>query len=132
MHTKVDRRAIPVAIVAADALLAALIGAAVELAGFRPAFSRAGETPTETVRRVRPMSVLIDAHDETLLAEPTLGRTLMTGARLVLFGSRVQCAAMTLVARRYGADLWILPDELERLPAILHKHRSASSRRVEQ
>lgn len=109
-----DRRAHAVAVISADPMLAALLGAAVELTGYRAAFPRETELP-----RLRAAVVLIDAthpavHDETLL-----GRALMGGARLILFGRAHELESAQAVAARYEMLLLALPEQLDELPAIL-------------
>jgi hypothetical protein len=116
-----DRRANVVAIVSPDPLLAALIGAAVELVGFRAAFPRTDESPLSALRRLRAAYVLVDckdpgAHDETLL-----GRGLMRGARLFLFGTAERLAPFRSRAARYQAELIEFPRDIAALHEILSR-----------
>lgn len=115
----VDRRAYAVAIVCADPLLAALLGGAVELAGFRATFSRPDETEYEALRRVRPAAVLIDCEHPASSDDTLLGRALMTGARLFLFGRAEAVEALRPVATRYRIEVLTLPDDVSRLPQLL-------------
>src|SRR5258708_40260925 len=65
-----------------DALAAALLAAAAELAGHAPHFARTDETARNAVRRVRPPLVLIGVdHDETG-SDQFIGPALMIQAPL--------------------------------------------------
>jgi len=125
-----DRRANAVAIVASDALLAALIGAAVELYGYRAEFPRGDETPVDTLRRVRPTYLLVDADDPRAADETLLGRARMSGARLFVFGTAEATQRIQPVASRYDVLSIVLPRDLDALPQILTRRGDATESRV--
>ncbi|HJQ19849.1 MAG TPA: hypothetical protein VJ867_05820 [Gemmatimonadaceae bacterium] len=114
-----DRRAHPIAIVSGDALLAALLGAAVELAGFRPSFPRVDESEVDALRRLKPRALLIDVRHPAASDHALLGRATMMGARIVLFGARAEIEAHTASATDHQLGALILPDDLDTLAEIL-------------
>ena len=102
-----------------DALAAALIGAAIELVGFTPRFATDGEAPRTALLRVRPGIVLVDCDHEGACAPSFLGPALMTGARVVLFGSRRSRRDSDSVARTFGLRSVMLPADVDRIPELL-------------
>jgi len=100
-----------VLILSADALAAALLGAAVQLAGHQPHFLAPREVPRDALRRVRPAVILVDCDHEGACVESFVGPALMTGARLLLFDSRRHGDRGITVARRLGLDVVHLPDD---------------------
>lgn len=119
MTTHVDRRAVAVAIISPDALLAALLGAAVELTGYRAAFPRVNESEVEALRRIRPALALVDADHPVATDEALLGRALMTSVRVLFFGREPRLDALRALAARYEAGIIVLPDDVPRLEQIL-------------
>lgn len=115
----VDRRAPAVAILCSEPLLAALLGAAVELCGFRPTFSRGEESDIDVLKRVRPAAVLIDCDHPAASDDALLGRALMTGARLLVFGRTMAIEAHRPVAARFRIETLTMPNDVSRLPGIL-------------
>jgi len=114
-----SRRAVAALILSSDPLGAALLGGAVELLGFRVVFPRETERGPDALRRVRPGVVLVDARDEFLSDASVVGPSLMTGARLVLFGAAERLRDLRVIAERCGAQLLTLPDEANNLPRLL-------------
>lgn len=104
-----------VLILSADTLAAALLGAAVELAGHQPHFPQADEVARAALRRVRPGLVIVDCDDDHACSESFVGPVLMTGAQLLLFDSPRHATVGVDVARRLGLDVLHLPDDHERL-----------------
>lgn len=100
-----------VLIVSVDALAAALLGAAVELAGHQPHFPESHERPREALRRVRPRLVVVDCDHDDACADTFVGPALMTGAQLLLFDSRKRADRSVTAARRLGLDLVHLPED---------------------
>ena len=76
-----------VLILSSDPLPAALLGAAVELAGHGPSFPRDGEPPRAALLRLRPDVVLVDCEHEDACTESFIGPAIMTGARVILVRS---------------------------------------------
>jgi hypothetical protein len=107
-----------VLLLSADPLAAALLGAAVELAGHVPHFPRAGETAWAALRRLRPRAVLVDC-DHEACSESFIGPALMTGARVQLYRSRRTQRDASDVARRLGLSVVELPVEPEALTTFL-------------
>lgn len=110
-----------VLILSADTLAAALLGAAVELAGHQPHFRQPDEVPRAALRRVRPKLVIVDCDDDHACSEAFVGPALMTGAQLLLFDSPRHAAVGVNVARRLGLDVVHLPDDHELLPQRLRE-----------
>jgi hypothetical protein len=112
-----------VLILSADTLAAALLGAAVELAGHQPHFPQADEVARAALRRVRPRLVIVDCNDDHACSEAFVGPVIMTGAQLLLFDSPRHAAVGVDVARRLGLDVVHLPDDhallLQRLRELL-------------
>ena len=76
-----------VLILSSDPLPAALLGAAVELAGHIPHFARTGESPRAALLRLRPNVVFVDCDHVEACADSFLGPAIMTGARVILIRS---------------------------------------------
>ena len=102
-----------VLILSADALAAALLGAAVELAGHQPHFPKTNEVAREALRRVRPRLVVVDCDHDGACEESFVGPVIMTGALLLLFDSQRHGDGGVNVARRLGLDVVHLPDDHE-------------------
>lgn len=77
-----------VLILSTDALAAALLGAAVELAGHVPHFARQSEAARASLIRVRPKLVLIDCDHDDACSDEFVGPSLMMGSKVLLFRSR--------------------------------------------
>ena len=118
-----SRRAVAALILSRDPLGAALLAAAVELAGFRVDFVKEDESTGDAVRRVRPRLVLLDARDERLRDERLLGPAMMVGAWVYLFGTRETLRNREILASRHGAEMVILPDDTDTLPELLRRAR---------
>jgi len=116
-----DRRADAVAIVSPDPLLAALVGAAVEVIGYRAEFPRRDESPVDALRRIRPAFLLIDCENPSATDEALLGRGLMTGARSFLFGSAECADRMGALAVRFDVELVVLPADVDALYDVLSR-----------
>jgi len=113
-----------VLILSADALAAALLGAAVELAGHQPHFPESHERARDALRRVRPRLVVVDCDHEDACAEAFVGPALMTGAQLLLFDSHKRADRGVTAARRLGLDVVHLPDDHE---VLVRRLRELSS-----
>jgi hypothetical protein len=110
-----------VLILSADPLAAALLGAAVELAGHVPHFPQPGEGARAALRRLRPRAALIDCDHDEACAESFIGPALMTGAKVQLFYSRRTRRDASDVARRLGLSIAELPMEPDALASLLHE-----------
>ena len=121
VNTYADRRANAVAIVSGDPLLSALVGAAIELIGYRAAFPRANESATKALRRLRPAYLLIDADDPAASDETLLGRGVMTGVRIFLFGADARIQSLRDFAAPYHLELIVFPRDVTALAEILSR-----------
>ena len=110
-----------VLILSSDALAAALLGAAVELAGHMPHFAREGEPARGALLRVRPKLVLIDCDHEESCSDEFVGPALMTGGRVLLFRSRRTERDMTEFASRLSLRIVDMPLEHEMFTDLLHE-----------
>ena len=130
MNRYADRRANAVAIVSPDPLLSALVGAAVELIGYRAEFPRGDETATQTLRRLRPAYLMIDAEDPGTADETLLGRGLMSGARIFLFGAEARIRELRDVAHHYHLDVIVFPRDVMALGEILSRRPQPTEGRL--
>lgn len=110
-----------VLIFSSDPLAAALLGAAVELAGHVPHFQRKDESARSALRRIRPQLALIDCDHEESCSEEFVGPALMTGARILLFRSHRTRRDMTDFASRLALRIVDMPAEHEVLTALLRE-----------
>jgi hypothetical protein len=106
-------------ILSPDAMGAALLGAAVEVSGVKVGFPAENETARESLRRLRPSSVLIDCDDASASDESLIGPALMTGARLFLFGADSRMHLRKHLAIRFHMGVIVLPADVERIATIL-------------
>ena len=114
-----SRRAKTALIVSTDALGAALVGAATELAGFRVAYLLEDEAVIDGIRRTKPLLLLVDATHTIAGDAASLGPALMTGASVVFFGRADRLRDTRLVTAAVHAETIALPEELGRLPGVL-------------
>jgi DNA-binding NtrC family response regulator len=114
-----------VLIFSADPLGAALLGAAVELAGHTPHFPQAGESARAALRRVRPRIALVDCDHEDACTEAFIGPAVMTGARVLLFRSRRTRREVGDLADRLRVEVIEMPVDHEalsrRIQALLER-----------
>lgn len=111
----------PVLVLSSDPLAAALLGAAIELAGLAPRFAQSTETPRNALMRVRPRLVLIDCDHEEACAEGFVGPALMTGSQVVLFRSRRTRRDVSEMAVRLGVRTVEMPQEHGSLTSLLQE-----------
>jgi hypothetical protein len=104
-----------VLIFSADPVAAALLGAAVELAGHAPHFPQHAEAARGALMRVRPRLVVIDCDHEGACSEGFVGPALMTGAQLLLCRSRRTQRDTRDFASRLGLTVVELPRDYEKL-----------------
>jgi hypothetical protein len=110
-----------VLVLSADPLAAALLGAAIDLAGLAPAFPHRDESPRAALLRVRPRLVVIDCDHEDACSDAFVGPALMTGSRVVLFRSRRTQRDASEMVDRLGLRLVDMPQEHESLTSLLHE-----------
>jgi hypothetical protein len=118
-------------ILSPDPLAGALVAAAVEVAGIRPVFARDGESPRESLRRLRPMFLLLDCDDPAIHDEALLGPAMMAGARLFLFGTEQRTTALHQLVAHYQFGVIVFPRDAESLREILTGESESTRRRRE-
>jgi DNA-binding NtrC family response regulator len=106
-------------IVATDPLAGALLGAAVELAGYAPVFPREGESAREALRRSKPCAVLVDCDSDDACGEAFFGPAMMMGASIAIFTSSRSRRALQPIADEYGVRVFDLPIDFAELKALL-------------
>jgi hypothetical protein len=111
-----------------DPLAAALIGAAVELVGFAPAFPIDEEPPRDALMRVRPRLVLVDCDHDAASGPSFFGPVLMTGARVVLLSSRRTRRDAAAIAVRFGLRAITMPTDLDEIAELLRAELEAAER----
>ena len=109
-----------VLILSADPLAAALLGAAVELAGHVPHFPGPGEPARAALLRLRPRAALIDCDHGEGCTQSFIGPALMTGAKVQLFSSHRTTLDARGIAQRLGLSIATLPMEQDALATLLH------------
>lgn len=109
-----------VLIISSDALAAALLGAAVELAGHAPHFSQTDEPPRAALLRIRPRLTIIDC-DHEACSDEFVGPAIMTGARVVLFRSHRSERDISEFASRLGLRVVDMPIDHETLTGLLQE-----------
>ena len=97
-----------VLIVSSDPVVAALLGASVELAGFSPTFAGEGERLEAELQRTHPGVVLVDGED-VRLSEHDAQVARAAGARLLLFSRRAIRGAVESTAAKMGARAFTMP-----------------------
>jgi hypothetical protein len=108
-----------VLVFSSDALAAALLGAAIELAGRVPHFPQANEPARGALLRVRPRLVVIDCDHEDACSDAFVGPALMTGSQLLLVRSSRTQRDIGDLAERIGVTVLELPVEQETLTRVL-------------
>ncbi|MDB4883926.1 MAG: hypothetical protein JWL95_2692 [Gemmatimonadetes bacterium] len=108
-----------VLVFSSDALAAALLGAAIELAGHDPFFPQANESARNALLRVRPRLVVIDCDHEEACSDAFVGPALMTGSEVLLFRSRRTRRDIGDLAERLHVTVMELPAEHERMSTLL-------------
>jgi hypothetical protein len=116
-----DLRHVPVLVLSSDPLAAALVGAAIELAGHDPRFPHADEPVRAALLRVRPRLVVIDCDHEDACSEGFIGPALMTGSRVLLFRSRRTRRDASELSRRLKLRVAEMPMEHDPLAQLLHQ-----------
>src|SRR5690242_17305622 len=108
-----------VLIVATDPLAGALLGAAVELAGYLPVFPREGEGAREALRRSKPCTVLVDCDSDDACGESFFGPAMMIGANIAIFTSTRSRRTLQPIADEFGVRVFDLPMDFTDFKALL-------------
>jgi hypothetical protein len=117
MVSAIDR--IPVLVFSTDALAAALLAAAVELAGYWPHFALDEESPRDAVLRIRPGAALVDCDHEDACTEAFFGPAMMAAVRVAVFTSSRSIRALQPIASEFDVRLFSMPIEFEQLATLL-------------
>lgn len=110
-----------VLIISSDPLAAALLGAAVELAGHMPHFPGKEERVRAALLRVRPRLILVDCDHEDACTDEFVGPAIMTGARVILFRSKRSAANRTAFVERLNLRIIDMPKEHDSITSIISK-----------
>jgi hypothetical protein len=110
-----------VLVFSSDPLAAALLGAAIELAGHAPSFPLADESARDALLRVRPRLSVIDCDHEEACSDSFIGPALMTGSRVLLFKSRRTERDASELASRLGLTVVDMPARHETLTQLLRE-----------
>lgn len=108
-----------VLILSTDPLAAALLGAAVELAGHVPRFALPAEGARTALLRLRPRAVLIDCDHDEACSDAFVGPALMTGAHVHFVRSARTRRDIGDTARRLGVRVIDLPMEHDALASLM-------------
>ena len=98
-----------VLIASADATAAALLGGLVETLGFTVRFATVDQPPEELLRRARPRVYMIDCATTKNCTDEVIGRAMMRGVAVVLFGPRTLMREMRELATRHELELLFTP-----------------------
>ena len=120
-HTDDDVTRVPVLVLSSDPLAAALVGAAIELAGHAPRFPKSDEAARSALLRIRPRLVIIDCDHEDACTDSFIGPALMTGSRVLLIRSRRTRRDASELSGRLGLRVLEMPMEHEPLTRLLHQ-----------
>jgi hypothetical protein len=102
-----------VLILSADATLAALLGALVELEGYEPLFPRVDETADVALTRLRPRASVVDGKFLNALNEVFYARAKMLEARVILLSPLPLSPRLRELVDRYGFTVLTLPLDRE-------------------
>ena len=100
---------VTILVIAQHAMIGALLGALVELAGHRARFADAGEAADAAVERLGPDLVLLDCEHEAAGDDATYRTAFDVGSRVVLFGSSLSAVETERYAARRGVPCITLP-----------------------
>lgn len=98
-----------VLIASADPTAAALLGGLVETLGFTVRFARCDESADRRIQRARPRIYMIDCATTHDCNDEIVGRAMMRGVAIVLFGPHSLLREMRELATRHELDLFLLP-----------------------
>lgn len=116
-----DVRRVPVLVLSSDPLAAALLGAAIELAGYAPRFPESSESPRTALLRARPRLVVVDCDHEEACSDAFIGPALMTGSRVLLFRSPRTRRDVSELSTRIGLRVAEMPMAHEPLTRLLRQ-----------
>jgi DNA-binding response OmpR family regulator len=100
---------VQILVVAEHAMIGALLGALVELAGHRPLFAEAREGADAAVDRLRPDLVLLDCEHAASYDDHLYSTCRDVNSRVILFGSSLSASEVERYAARRGVASITLP-----------------------
>ena len=107
-------------VIAAEPLLAALVGTVVEAARFTAAFPDLDERPERALERVKPVAaILLEASDDRAGSDLFVARARKLGVRVLVFGPAHLMREQREWTRQHGLPAFTLPDQLEELTFVL-------------
>ena len=115
-----DPRSARVLVLSSDPLAAALLGAAIELAGYAPDFPHSNESARVALLRARPRLVVVDCDHEEGCSDAFIGPALMTGSRVLLFRSHRTKRDASELSTRLGLRVAEMPMDHGPLSRLLH------------
>jgi hypothetical protein len=118
-----------VLVIAAEPLLAALVGGVVEAARFTAAFPDLDEPPERALERVKPVAaVLLEASDDRAGSDLFIARARKLGVRVLVFGPAKLMNDQRAWTGQHGLAAFTLPEELEDLTFVLEHLRLPATR----
>ena len=108
-------------IFSADSLAAALLGALVETLGYTVRFARAKENADQSIRRARPQLLLVDCADPSSCNEEVLGRAMMRGVSIVIFGTADALDRVRTLVHQHQLDTLLMPVDAATLQDVIER-----------
>jgi hypothetical protein len=107
-------------VVAADPVLAALLGGVVESARYAAAFPAIDERPDQALARIRPLAaILLNAEERAAQSDLFVSRARQLRVPIILFGSREAMERSSAWAAQHGIPRFALPEQLDALREAL-------------
>jgi DNA-binding response OmpR family regulator len=100
-----------VLIVSDEPLIAALLGALIELEGFRPIFPSGEERVSETLERERPSVLIVDVDHPDGASRGVLARARLAGIAVIFFSPRRHGEEVHVIAEQCGVAWFPMPVE---------------------
>jgi DNA-binding NtrC family response regulator len=108
-------------ILSEDAVAAALLGALVETLGYSVMFARPPEDADQSMRRTRPKVCMVDCEDPAKCTDELLGRAMMRGISVVIFGTAVALDRVRTLASVHHIETLLMPPEPEDVDAMIKR-----------
>ena len=108
-------------ILSSDVIAAALLGGLVETLGYTVEFARAPESPDDSLRRVRPRICLVDSGALVENRGELLGRAMMRGISVIIFGAPAALARVRDTARAHNIEMLLMPTDASTVEAALQR-----------
>lgn len=108
-------------IVSSDPVVAALFGALVETLGYPVRFLHPPESPDDALRREKPSVAMVDGNDPSVMTDETIGRAMMRGISVVIFGTSDALGRVRQLALDHDYDTLTMPASVDALDGTLRK-----------